>query len=123
MNRHLKTFLIDFMKCGLTGWCMEIIFTALGSLRDRDMTLKGVTSLWMFPIYGCAAVVAPLSRLFNLRFISRPTPIMITMTAERNAIILFLSLSFLIIEIDSFNIPVKLLKNYFVTNGLIFLAA
>ena len=65
MNRHLKTFLIDFMKCGLTGWCMEIIFTALGSLRDRDMTLKGVTSLWMFPIYGCAAVVAPLSRLLK----------------------------------------------------------
>lgn len=65
MNRHLKTFLRDFMKCGLTGWCMEIIFTALGSLRDRDMTLKGVTSLWMFPIYGCAAVVAPLSRLLK----------------------------------------------------------
>ena len=65
MNHHLKTFLRDFMKCGLTGWCMEIIFTALGSLRDRDMTLKGVTSLWMFPIYGCAAIVAPLSRLLK----------------------------------------------------------
>ena len=53
------------MKCGLIGWCMEIIFTALGSLRNRDMTLKGVTSLWMFPIYGCAAIVAPISRILK----------------------------------------------------------
>ena len=43
----------NFLKCGLTGWCMEISFTALDSLRRRDMTLKGCTSLWMFPIYGC----------------------------------------------------------------------
>ncbi len=65
--KHLPVFLKNFLKCGLTGWCMEIIFTAIGSLRNRDMTLKGVTSLWMFPIYGCAAVVAPLSRLLKNR--------------------------------------------------------
>ncbi|MGN0168718.1 MAG: hypothetical protein ACI4AB_11790 [Acetatifactor sp.] len=65
MKQHLTIFIKNFMKCGLIGWCMEIIFTALHSLRNRDMTLKGVTSLWMFPIYGCAAIVAPLSRLLK----------------------------------------------------------
>ncbi len=42
---------------------MEILFTSMDSLRRRDMTLRGNTSLWMFPIYGSAAVLAPLSRL------------------------------------------------------------
>ncbi len=65
MKHHLIIFIKNFMKCGLIGWCMEIIFTALGSLRNRDMTLKGVTSLWMFPIYGCAAIVAPISRILK----------------------------------------------------------
>lgn len=65
MKHQLTIFLKNFLKCGLTGWCVEIIFTALGSLRDRDLTLKGVTSLWMFPIYGCAAILAPVSRLLK----------------------------------------------------------
>jgi hypothetical protein len=51
----------NFLKCGLTGWCMEIIFTALHSLRGTDKTLKGVTSLWMFPVYGCAALIGNTS--------------------------------------------------------------
>ncbi len=55
----------DFLKCGTIGWCMEIIFTALGSLRKRDMHLTGVTSLWMFPIYGCAALLKPISKLLK----------------------------------------------------------
>ena len=63
MKKHLLCFMKNFVKCGLTGWCMEIIFTSMNSLRRRDMTLKGNTSLWMFPIYGCAAVLAPISRL------------------------------------------------------------
>lgn len=49
------------MLCGTVGWCMEICFTALHSLRSRDMRLTGHTSLWMFPIYGCAALIAPIS--------------------------------------------------------------
>lgn len=63
MKKHLLCFIKNFVKCGLTGWCMEIVFTAMNSLRRRDMTLKGNTSLWMFPIYGCAAALAPISRL------------------------------------------------------------
>ena len=67
MRRFLSIFLKNFLKCGLTGWCMEILFTAADSLRRRDMTLKGNTSIWMFPIYGCAAVLAPISRLLRGR--------------------------------------------------------
>ena len=48
-----KTFFI----CGLTGWCMEILFTSLGGLLRGDLLLNGHTSIWMFPIYGLAAVI------------------------------------------------------------------
>lgn len=65
MKNTVYSFFKNFLKCGLTGWCMEIIFTSVNSLRRRDMTLKGSTSIWMFPIYGCAAVAAPLSRLLQ----------------------------------------------------------
>ena len=53
-------FISNFFRCGITGWCLEILFTALGALRRREMQLVGHTSLWMFPIYGCAALFQPL---------------------------------------------------------------
>ena len=62
MTNHKDNFAKNFLKCGLTGWCMEIIFTSLHSISQKDLTLKGVTSIWMFPIYGCAALIAPVSR-------------------------------------------------------------
>ena len=62
MTTHKDSFAKNFFKCGLTGWCMEIIFTSLHSISQKDLTLKGVTSIWMFPIYGCAALIAPVSR-------------------------------------------------------------
>ncbi len=55
----------SFLRHGLIGWCMEIIFTAAESLRRRDYTLKGCTSLWMFPIYGSSALLAPIFRLLK----------------------------------------------------------
>lgn len=67
MNPKIKLYIKNFFKCGLTGWCMEIIFTALESLKARDFTLKGVTSIWMFPIYGSAMFIAPISRLLKKR--------------------------------------------------------
>lgn len=60
-----STFFHNFLKCGLTGWCMEILFTAADALRRRDMTLSGNTSLWMFPIYGSAAILSPLMHLLR----------------------------------------------------------
>lgn len=65
MKNALSRFFKNFMKCGLVGWCMEIIFTSMDSLRRRDMTLKGFTSIWMFPIYGCAAILSPVCRLLR----------------------------------------------------------
>lgn len=61
--------LTSFLRCGLAGWCFEILFTALGSLRNRDFTLKGKTSIWMFPIYGSAAFLAPLFKLLRRKSI------------------------------------------------------
>lgn len=51
-----------FLHCGIAGWCMEILFTACKSLQRHDFQLMGTTSVWMFPIYGCAAFLRPLFR-------------------------------------------------------------
>ncbi len=65
MKKRFGLFLKNFLKCGLAGWCIEIFFTSMDALRRRDLTLKGFTSLWMFPIYGSAAILAPVSRLLG----------------------------------------------------------
>ena len=44
---------------------MEILWTGLDSFRRRDFKLTGHSSLWMFPIYGCAAFIGPVSRLLR----------------------------------------------------------
>lgn len=61
----MKKIFQSFIRCGILGWCLEIIFTALHSLRRRDFTLKGTTSLWMFPIYGAGCLLYPLSVLLR----------------------------------------------------------
>lgn len=61
----MKKLLTDFCKCGLLGWGFEIVFTALSSLRRREWKLMGQSSLWMFPIYGSACILGPLSHLFR----------------------------------------------------------
>lgn len=55
----------NFFICGLTGWCMEILFTSAGSLLKRDGRLIGQTSVWMFPIYGMAACIRPVYRIIQ----------------------------------------------------------
>ncbi|MCM1327110.1 MAG: putative ABC transporter permease [Bacteroidales bacterium] len=61
----LKKLKQNFIFCGIAGWCMEIIFTALAALRRRDFKLKGTTSLWMFPIYGSIAFLSPIMTLLK----------------------------------------------------------
>lgn len=63
--KFFQNIAADFLRCGVIGWCVEIIFTALGALRRREMQLMGQTSLWMFPIYGCAALFKPLFLLIR----------------------------------------------------------
>ena len=55
----------NFFTCGIVGWCLEILFTAWHAFQKRDYKLKGNTSLWMFPIYGLATLLAPLSIALN----------------------------------------------------------
>ena len=56
-----------FIACGILGWCMEIVFTGLGSLRKNEHRLTARTSIWMFPIYGMACFLTPLCRLLQKR--------------------------------------------------------
>ena len=63
----MRKILHNFIHCGILGWCLEITFTALSSFRRREFTLNGKTSVWMFPIYGMAAFLAPVCRLLRNR--------------------------------------------------------
>ena len=52
---RIKRLPTDFLKCGITGWCLEVIFTSVESILNHDWRLMGRTSRLMFPIYGCGA--------------------------------------------------------------------
>lgn len=52
----------NFLLCGLIGWCLEILWTGLHSILSGELTMTARTSLLMFPIYGCAAFIRPLSK-------------------------------------------------------------
>lgn len=54
-----------FIICGIVGWCAEILWTGLNSLVNHRFKLIGQSSLWMFPIYGCAALIEPLSKVYR----------------------------------------------------------
>lgn len=50
-----------YLMCGLTGWCMEVFWTGLGSAIKKDQKLTSNTSIWMFPIYATAVIIEPLA--------------------------------------------------------------
>lgn len=63
MKRSLP---INFILCGLCGWCWECFWTGMGSVfKKEDKRLICNTSIWMFPIYGAAAFIAPISRMLK----------------------------------------------------------
>lgn len=65
-------FIYNFIKCGIIGWSMECFWTGLLALIAKDKTMSCKTSLWMFPIYGLAAFIAPVSkRLDKQNFLVR----------------------------------------------------
>ena len=49
----------NFMKCGITGWCLEVLWTGIHGGVDNKKRM-GNTSLLMFPIYGMAFVIKPV---------------------------------------------------------------
>lgn len=63
-----KYLLKNFILCGFCGWCMECLWTGIGSIKKRnDKTLLCRTSIWMFPIYGLAVFLNPISRKLKQR--------------------------------------------------------
>lgn len=68
INHHnqLRQFLLNFCRCGITGWCLEVMFTSVDSVISGDFRLMGHTSLLMFPIYGMGALLFPVGRLLDL---------------------------------------------------------
>ena len=56
----------NFLLCGSLGWCLEVFWTGMHSLLSGEATMTGESSLLMFPIYGAAAFLGPISsRLKN----------------------------------------------------------
>lgn len=47
------------------GWCMEIVWTGLGSLIEKDLRLIGYTNIWMFFVYGSAVLLEPLHEIIK----------------------------------------------------------
>ena len=62
MIRWLQETGKNFFKCGVVGWCLEVLFTSAESMMLHDWRLMGKTSLLMFPIYGMGALLAPIGR-------------------------------------------------------------
>lgn len=65
MIYHMKKLLIQFVNCGILGWCIEILFTSINSIKKREFKLIGNTSIWMFPIYGCLCLLSPIHCLIK----------------------------------------------------------
>lgn len=57
--------MFSFIKCGMLGWGLEILWTGFHSLLNGDSRLMGHSSLWMFPIYGMAAMISPVYSLLK----------------------------------------------------------
>ena len=66
-----RIFPENFFLCGLVGLFLEIAFTGCGAALNHDYRLTGHSSVLMFPIYGAAALIGPVSRLLR-----RATPIL-----------------------------------------------
>jgi len=69
---RLRDFPLNFCKCGIAGWCLEVMFTSIESVMAQDWRLMGRTSLLMFPIYGMGALLAPIGRAVDAWLGSRP---------------------------------------------------
>ncbi len=59
---NLQNSAKNFIKCGVYGWGFECLWTGLHSIlshENKQFTCQ--TSMWMFPIYGMASFIKPLS--------------------------------------------------------------
>ena len=51
------SILKDFFRCGIAGWCLEILFTSVEAWMRGDVKIMGTTSVIMFPIYAAGAIL------------------------------------------------------------------
>ncbi len=61
MRRKLFRFLIY----GLCGWCLEIVWTGVGSLISGNYLLYSFTYMWMFFIYGMGILFEPIHNIIR----------------------------------------------------------
>ena len=61
----IKEIPLNFARCGVAGWCMEVIFTSVESILIGDWRLMGRTSLIMFPIYGLGVLLGPIGNMID----------------------------------------------------------
>lgn len=64
-TNKITQLLVNFCRCGIAGWCLEVMFTSVESIMAGDWRLMGRTSLIMFPIYGMGALLLPISRFID----------------------------------------------------------
>jgi len=65
LNKYTNTiFMITrFIIYGVVGWCIEIIWTGIQSLKNKDYKMTSTTSIWMFFIYGMVVFFEPICDL------------------------------------------------------------
>lgn len=68
-TNKITGLIMNFFRCGVAGWCLEVMFTSVDSIMAGDWRLMGHTSLIMFPIYGMGAFLLPISRMTD-RFLT-----------------------------------------------------
>ena len=61
----IQNFGKNYIRCGILGWCLEILFTSLSEGPGKNRTLTGKTSIYMFPIYGFACLFKPIYSLIH----------------------------------------------------------
>ena len=52
--------ILKFVLFGAAGLMMEVFWTGMGSLINKDRRATSKTSIWMFFIYGATAFMTPL---------------------------------------------------------------
>jgi len=65
LSSSVKTLSKNYVRCGILGWCLEILFTSLSEGPGKNRALMGKTSILMFPIYGAACLFKPLYPLIQ----------------------------------------------------------
>lgn len=57
MSLNTKRALLRFALFGMLGMLFEVCFMAIGVGRQGNLSLRGASSPWMFPIYGLIGII------------------------------------------------------------------